>query len=102
MGSAEMARAAGLIRPILAAEKSLNQRWPSGPTVIAPGPELAVGVENSVMAWVEGLISPILPTPFSVNQRLPSGPAVIHSGPALEVGTGNSVMVGDSRQRSSS
>ena len=34
----------------------MNQRLPSGPAVIDPGGEPAVGMANSVMAWVVGLI----------------------------------------------
>ncbi len=56
-----MAWVVGLIIPIWLALPSVNQRLPSGPAVIPPGPELAVGMGNSVMAWVVGLIMPILP-----------------------------------------
>ena len=66
----------------------MNQRLPSGPTVIPAGPLEAVGVGNSVIAWVVGLISPILLAPNSVNQRLPSGPAVIPHGSLEAVGVG--------------
>src|SRR5690348_8120467 len=81
---------------------SVNQRLPSGPTVIAPGPLLGVGVGNSVIAWVLGSIIPILLVrlshpvlvgwPGSVNQRLPSGPAVIPKGEPSVRGRGNSVI----------
>lgn len=69
----------GSILPIWLGAASVNQRAPSGPTVIVYGAELAVGVANSLMEWVVGLISPIRPT-LSVNQRLPSDPAVIPPG----------------------
>ncbi len=45
--------------PTLLAAISVNQRLPSGPAVIPPGPDDVVGMGNSVMAWVVGLIIPI-------------------------------------------
>ena len=42
---------------------SVNQRFPSGPAVIPSGPELAVGIANSVIASVVGLIIPIASPP---------------------------------------
>src|SRR5690349_4055798 len=79
---------AGLIIPMLLAERSANQRLPSGPALIPAGEALAVGTGNSAMAWVAGLIIPTWLD--SVNQRLPSGPPLILQGEALAVGTGNS------------
>src|SRR5204862_7789969 len=38
----------GVIRPILSAKYSANQRFPSGPVVIPAGPQFGVGIENSV------------------------------------------------------
>src|SRR5579864_4291676 len=40
---------AGLIRPILLANCSVNQRLPSGPDVMPKGPLPDVGTENSMM-----------------------------------------------------
>ncbi len=64
-----MAWVVGLIIPIWLAACSVNQRLPSGPSVIPDGVELAVGRVNSVMTWVVGLISPILPRTSRINAR---------------------------------
>jgi hypothetical protein len=63
-----------VIRPILLANCSVNQRLPSGPTAMPHGPLWGVGTGNSMMAPV-GVIRPILAAEYSVNQMLPSGPA---------------------------
>ena len=71
----------------LVAERSVNQRLPSGPAVIR---RVAAGrrVGNSVID--AGRRDPAdLVRPLSVNQRLPSGPAVIPAGLLLAVGIGN-------------
>src|SRR5258708_529763 len=52
---------------------SVNQRLLSGPVMMARGPELAVGVANSVIV-PPAVILPILLAPCSVNQTLLSGP----------------------------
>lgn len=68
-----------VMRPILLANASVNQRWPSAPAVMPRGKADAVGRENSLMTPL-GVIRPMrLPTD-SVNHRLPSGPAAIPSG----------------------
>ena len=64
------------MRPILAAEYSVNQRLPSGAYVIPTGTLSAVGMGNSVIT-PPGVIRPIWLPLFSVNQRLPSGLAAI-------------------------
>ena len=79
-----------VIRPILLAPFSVNQRLPSGPAVMPKMPLLAVGIENSVTTPAV-VIRPIWLALSSVNQRLPSGPAAIPPGLLTPVGIGNSV-----------
>src|SRR5262249_39770504 len=64
----------------------MNQRAPSGPAVIAPGPLEAVGIANSVMqsvgttVQVRSCVGSRRPTGFTsvpVNQRAPSGPVAM-------------------------
>ncbi len=73
--------------PIWLPSISVNQRLPSGPVVIPPGSEAAVGTGNSVTTPAVVIRPMLLPT-SSVNQRLPSGPAVISRAMLLAVGTG--------------
>src|SRR5438309_1236169 len=80
-----------VIRPILLASNSVNQRFPSGPEVISKL-DVVAGIENSVTAPAV-VIRPILLPEFSVNQRAPSGPVVIACGAAPAVGIGNCVIV---------
>ena len=65
-----------VIRPIWLVA-SVNQRFPSGPAAIAPGPWALVVVwgANSLITPVV-VMRPIL-LPDSVNQRAPSGPATM-------------------------
>src|SRR6266851_2992489 len=84
-----------LMRPILLAFASVNQRLPSGPAVMQKGLLKGVGTENSVIPPLV-VMRPISSAPLpvsSVNQRLPSGPAVMPKGLPPGVGTENSVMV---------
>src|SRR5436309_1598017 len=81
---------AGVIRPILPAVDSVNQRAPSGPAAMPPGLLLAVGTVNSVMTPA-GVIRPILLPMVSVNQRFPSGPATMPAALLNTIGSGNSV-----------
>src|SRR5262249_58742640 len=81
-----------VMRPILLLFCSMNQRAPSGPTVIACGKLPAVGTGNCVMAPAV-VIRPIWSLRPSVNQNAPSGPSVIPSG-ALQPGRGGSSAVG--------
>src|SRR4051812_22009593 len=67
---------AGVIRPILLAWLSENQRLPSGPSVIRAGWLLAVGTVNSVTVPPGKFNLPILFADCSVNHKLPSGPTV--------------------------
>src|SRR5207249_10292819 len=74
---------AGVTRPILLPLSSVNQRLPSGPTVMARGPLRGAGLGsggNSVTTPA-GVICAILLPKNSVNQRLPSRPAVMAKGP---------------------
>ena len=64
---------AGVMRPILPA-RSVNQRLPSGPTVMPSGVAFAVGIGNSATSVPVVVTLPILLPLYSVNQRLPSGP----------------------------
>ena len=68
-------------RPIWFLPFSVNQRAPSGPTVMSWGVELVVGGGNSVTTPV-GVMRPILPV-SSVNQRFPSGPSATPCGSAV-------------------
>src|SRR5439155_905810 len=81
---------AGVIRPILLPESSVNQRLPSGPAVMLSGALPVVGTANSVTVPVR-VIRPILFPLSSVNQTFPSWPAVMPMGPLPAVGTVNSV-----------
>ena len=75
-----------VIRPILLASLSANQRAPSGPAAI---PVELPPLVNSVITPAVVIRPILLP---SVNQRAPSGPAAIHSGMLPLVGTVNSVI----------
>ena len=62
---------------------SVNQRLPSGPTVMPVGPRTALAWGTKLKALVVGLNIPIAPVwlpLFRANQMLPSGPAVIPQG----------------------
>ena len=63
------------MRPILFAIASVNQRSPSGATVIPYGPLPAVGVGNSVISPVSGARRPTLLVAVWANQMFPSRPA---------------------------
>src|SRR5579872_3114401 len=78
----------GVMRPILFAVISTNQRFPSGPCTMPYGPAFLSGSGNSTTA-PSVLMRPILPAALSVNQRLPSGPWVIWDGRGSEDGTCN-------------
>src|SRR5207249_2283253 len=69
---------------------SVNQRLPSGPTVMIVGKLLAVGTGNSVIAPAV-VMRPIWLPRRSLNQRLPSGPTVMPTSELLAVGTANSL-----------
>src|SRR5580692_3408091 len=69
---------AGVMRPILPAIGSVNQRLPSGPDVMEYG---SPATGNSVTTPAV-LARPIMPWP-SVNQMFPSGPTVIGFGANL-------------------
>ena len=66
-----------VIRPILSAPASVNQRLPSGPTVI---PAAFVGHTSRELGDRPRGDASDLPGLYSVNQRLPSGPATIPNG----------------------
>src|SRR5271157_4767193 len=81
-----MALVTGLIIPIPgaigaapASLTSVNQRLPSGPTVISLG-ERPDGRAIVLMTLVSGWITPIRFKPLKANQTLPSGPTVIPLG----------------------
>jgi hypothetical protein len=69
-----------VMRPILPASRSVNQRFASDPVAMPPGELRAVGMSNSPVTTPAVVIRPILLPPYSVNQRLPSGPAAIRRG----------------------
>src|SRR5581483_8988230 len=73
---------------------SVNHRLPSGPVVIPPRFDFAVGTVNSLTVPV-GVIWPILLPSPSVNHRLPSGPVVISPGVAAAVGIEYEVKAGE-------
>jgi len=80
----------GVMRPILSASSSANQRLPSGPTAIPSVWLVEDTTLNSVTVPV-GVMRQTLPVPL-VNHRLPSGAAAMSAGsPAME--RGNSVIV---------
>jgi hypothetical protein len=67
---------AGVMRPILFAEFSVNQILPSGPAVMSTSPAFAVmPLEYSVIVPL-GVIYPMRFPNSSVNHTLPSGPRV--------------------------
>ena len=69
-------------RPIRLPRDSVNQRFPSGPTVIPLGRDPAVNPPK----WVTVpsiVIRPILSMPGSVNHIAPSGPAMMPAGSAF-------------------
>ena len=68
-----------VILAILFAVDSTNQRFPSGPAVMAPGPLLLVGMKNSFRLPMT-LRRPILLELNSVNHKCPSPPVVIPAG----------------------
>jgi hypothetical protein len=83
-----------VIRPILLASDSVNQRFPSAPAVIAVAArEIEIG--NSVITPV-GVIRSMSgkPTRPPVNQRFPSDPLVMAPAP-VRAGKGKYVMEGD-------
>jgi len=77
-----------VMRPILLAFSSANQRAPSGPLVMPCEKELNVGMGNSVKN-PEVVTFPILlpKVDCSVNHSLPSGPLVMRLGWEEGVGT---------------
>src|SRR5579871_2931586 len=77
-------------RSILLPCCSVNQRLPSGPTVIPMGKPPEVGIGNRAIS-PSGVRRPIAPVVLSVNQRLPSVPAAIPLGRPPGTGEGNSV-----------
>ena len=82
---------AGVIRPTLPADSSVNQMLPSGPAAMLSAPLLAVGIGCSVMTPA-GVMLPIrLPPTPSANHRLPSAPAAIPCGSEEGLGRVNSV-----------
>src|SRR5258707_1433617 len=80
-----------VIVPILFPLCSVNQMFPSGPSVIPVGAELLVGTLYSVNLPFTAM-TPILFAFSSSNQRVPLGPAVISFGKLLLLGTGYSVI----------
>ena len=64
---------ARVARPIESVPVSPNQRLPSGPIVISPGPEFAKGMGYSVTMWLAGLIVPICPMPCSPVEQMRRG-----------------------------
>src|SRR6266404_1977625 len=80
-----------VIWPILLPLFSVNQRAPSGPTVMKRGTLPAVGTVNSVKT-PPVVIRSIMLWFSSVNHRAPSGPAMMPKGLLLPVGSVNSVM----------
>src|SRR5258706_3726463 len=84
-------------RPIFPPSASVNQRFPSGPTVMNDGLLADVGIGN-VARTPSVVMRPILLSPGRVNHRLPSGPAaipasfVIPENPASKLVTRNSVI----------
>ncbi len=92
-----------VMRPSLLPVVSVNQRLPSGPAVMASGPEPVAREPNWAMT-PEVEMRPIWETPtlFSTNQRLPSGPAVMPAGLARAAGTANDEMLRAGARRSSS
>src|SRR5262249_4025737 len=72
-----------VMRPILFRDSSVNQRLPSGPTVMPL--DLTDAIGNSVTAPFGAIFAIAL---YSANHTLPSGPAVT----AAQSVTGNSVM----------
>lgn len=81
----------GVMRSTLLILYSVNQRFPSGPSVIAAGLLRWVESANS-LTWPEVVIRPILSTYGSVNQSAPSGPSVIAPSGSSLTGTANSVI----------
>src|SRR5438105_1350921 len=85
-----------VIRPILLAEYSVNQRFPSEPATIRFGPRPSggsdLGRSNSLISPLT-VIRPILLALYSVNQRLWSGPTVIPTAPQSDVGMEYSVIL---------
>src|SRR5437016_6696253 len=80
-----------VIRPIFPPPPSVNQRFPSAPTMISFGEEFSVGIGKLVRFRLGSSSRQILFAISSVNQMLPSGPAVIPIG-KLKVGVRNSVI----------
>src|SRR2546425_4563072 len=75
---------------MLGPKNSVNQRFPSGPTVISnglsPKPPANAGTPYSLMT-PSVVTLPIWWAENSVNQSLPSGPVVIPAGELFAVGT---------------
>lgn len=70
---------AAVQRPILLPAPSVNQRLPSGPTVMPHGVLAAVGIGYRVSVPEVVILSTVFPA-FSTNQRVSSGPRVIPLG----------------------
>src|ERR1039457_499022 len=75
-----------VMRPILLPACSVNQRAPSGPTVILPGRLLGLATRYSVMAPAVVKLAILLPE-YSVNHSNRSGPVMTTFGLLLGVGT---------------
>src|SRR5262249_54048178 len=73
-----------VIRPTLPAP-SVNQRFPSAPTVMSLGDEFAVGIGKLVRFRLGSSSRQILFPIRSVNQMLPSGPVTIPDAAAVEL-----------------
>src|SRR5690348_3847397 len=74
---------------------SVNQRLPSGPTVIELGPSTLVTVGGAYSVKTPAVVTrPILLPNDSVNHRFPSGPTTIPTGTLLVVG-GRNQLVGN-------
>src|SRR5437899_3324916 len=82
---------ADVMRAASPALVSVNQKFPSGPCVIASGRVSEAGAKSSVTT-PDVVTRPIAVVVASVNQRLPSAPAVMSPGSLLAVGIGNSVI----------
>src|ERR1039457_5213217 len=82
-----------VMRPILLPACSVNQRAPSGPTVILPGRLLGLATRYSVMAPAVVKLAILLPE-YSVNHSNRSGPVMKTFGLLLGVGTGRCVRGG--------
>src|SRR4051812_20498017 len=76
-----------VMRPILLAPASVNQRLPSGPGAMWKAPAAAVGTGYSFTTGVESVVAraTLLGLAPMANQRFPSGPGVMPAGAELGV-----------------